>query len=136
MISFVCVVIPSKCIDIVCLLYVSSYVCQFYSSLQKLSHIGYICMVSPQSEYSYVCQVYTSLQKLSHIGYICMVSPQYEFSYGNEEHFYLRRLYHNYSIGMVCVQHGFLYLPSNHLFIVDFSQRLHCYVVFSACSIS
>ena len=38
------------CIDMVCLQYESSYVCQFYSSLQKLSHIGYICMVSPQYE--------------------------------------------------------------------------------------
>ena len=40
----------NTCIDMVCLQYESSYVCQFYSSLQKLSHIGYICMVSPQYE--------------------------------------------------------------------------------------
>ena len=41
----------NTCINMVCLLCESSYVCQFYSSLQNLSHIGYICMVSPQSEY-------------------------------------------------------------------------------------
>ena len=107
----------NTCIDMVCLQYESSYVCQFYSSLQKLSHIGYICMVSPQYEWSYVCQVYSSLQKLSHIGYICIVSPQYECSYGNQEHFYLRRLYHNYSTGMVCLQHECLYIIAKLSFV-------------------
>ena len=80
--------------------------------------------------------MHSSLQKLSHIGYIIMVSPQYECSYGNQEHLYLRRLYHNHSIGMVCLQHKFLYLSSYILFKVDYSQWLHWYSIISVCNIS
>ena len=73
--------------------------------------------------------MHSSLQKLSHIGYISMVSPQYECSYGNQEHLYLRRLYHNHSIGMVCLQHKVLYLSSYILFKVDYSQQLYEYCI-------
>ena len=94
----------------------------------------FVCFFPRMSAHMFA--MHSSLQKLSHIGYISMVSPQYECSYGNQEHLYLRRLYHNHSIGMVCLQHKFLYLSSYILFKVDYSQWLHWYSIFSVCNIS